>query len=745
MIAEQTMSPSKNTKELSRRDFLKLLGIGTGAALVSCSRLPDIMASPSPAATLTSAPHGAKARFRLCFNVEYKTNPDIDPAAAGKFDPTRGLTGELDTALDYQTFTFTVAELKAQLPQGAARLESIGIIPDGATFDSELWVSVDGWPRDVNVLWVSDITLGKNQILTSSGHCEFAFRNFSQNYDDMDSPMFPFGTYATNGIRSATEGVNGGPCVKYIIAGAAGASWMIYKEPFDLNELANTDTLQISMKLGSNAFEKWLPAPLAAPSASTPPPTYEIGPGKQYETLSDMPWESLQAGDIVYIYWRPEPYQEKIGIDVQGTAEKPVIVHGVPGPDNQLPKIDGNHAVTRQTMRLGGQNNRLVGIGTNERPSRHVIIENLEIFNANKFKMFYPKGQVTLKAYNEFCAGVYVQWGESITVRNCVIHDCANGLFVNSFSNLDYYSGRPVLESEVQYASRDILVEGNHFYRNGVPGKMFEHHTYSAAINTIYQFNHYGPLLNGSTGYALKDRGSGTVIRYNWIEDGRRQISLDDAQDCPLIAFDPHYIDSYVYGNILIEQDGGFRVWGDDEIIHFGGDDENALDRTGVLYFWNNTVVSYRTKATYIKYTTASWAAGRMPRTCLFYLPVRDQTANVQNNIFYQAGDAPLTIMNDGGTDNPSGVVQFSHNWISEGWFEKMEGTGTIQDDGTNLTGADPGFANLAEQDFHLAASSPCIGQAQLTAAPPAAEYVKDMQRGERLHADDLGAYEAQE
>jgi len=736
-------SQQNHRNQISRREFLKFLGVSTGAAFLAGCSGPSLQ-HEIPSKTLTPTLTLQKVEFRLCFNVKYPNNPDENPKGAGEFNPIRGVSGIIDPSLGYQTYTYKVSEIKNQLEDGNTMLESIGIIPDGASFDFDMWVSKNGWPRNVNVLWASSIQIGAIPLFSAGGQRQFILKNFFQNYDDLNSPVFPFGTYATNGVRCQNEGADGGPCIKYTIAGAAGTSWIMFKEPVDLSTLADTDIFTISLKLGQNKYQNWLPAPLVLTTEPTPPPTYEIGPGKTYENIGDMPWETLQAGDTVYIYWREQAYQEKFGVDVQGTPEKPVYIHGVPGPDGQLPKIDGNHATTRQSMPLAGQNNRLVGLGNNQRPTRHVIIEHLEICNANKFKMYYPKGQTNLKAYNEFSAGIYVQWGENITIRNCQIHDCANGLFVNSFSNIDYYSGKSVFESEVQYASRDILVESNNFYNNGVPGKMFDHHSYCSAINTTYQFNHYGNLIKGSTGYALKDRGSGTVIRYNWIEDGRRQISLDDAQDCPLIAFDPKYIDSFVYGNILIEPDGGFRVWGDDEIIHFGGDDENVVDRIGTLYFSNNTVVSYRTKETYKKYTTASWATGREPRTCMVYLPFHEQTAELTNNIMYRAGDAPLTMMNDGGTDQPAGTIILSHNWISEGWVAKMEGAGTITDDGTNLTGSDPGFLDLTKQDFHLKTESVCMDQGIVPEVMPEYEYLESMQGSTRKNDGkiDLGAYE---
>ena len=35
--------------------------------------------------------------------------------------------------------------------------------------------------------------------------------------------------------------------------------------------------------------------------------TYEVGVGKPFRNISDVPWETLEPGDTVLIHWRPEP------------------------------------------------------------------------------------------------------------------------------------------------------------------------------------------------------------------------------------------------------------------------------------------------------------------------------------------------------------------------------------------------------------------------------------------------------
>jgi len=60
----------------------------------------------------------------------------------------------------------------------------------------------------------------------------------------------------------------------------------------------------------------------SAPFASAT--TYEVGTGKPHATPSAVPWESLQPGDLVLIYWRSAPYKDKWVICRQGTAAAPI-------------------------------------------------------------------------------------------------------------------------------------------------------------------------------------------------------------------------------------------------------------------------------------------------------------------------------------------------------------------------------------------------------------------------------------
>ena len=77
---------------------------------------------------------------------------------------------------------------------------------------------------------------------------------------------------------------------------------------------------------------------------------YEVGTGKEFETPNDVPWESIEAGDTVKIFYRDTPYKSKWVICAVGTEDNPIVVHGVANGDGTLPIIDGENAATREEI-----------------------------------------------------------------------------------------------------------------------------------------------------------------------------------------------------------------------------------------------------------------------------------------------------------------------------------------------------------------------------------------------------------
>lgn len=395
---------------------------------------------------------------------------------------------------------------------------------------------------------------------------------------------------------------------------------------------------------------------------------YEVGPGQALTSIGEAPWESLMPGDRVLIHWRAAPYAEKWVICRQGTEADPIVISGVPGPSGELPVIDGRDATTRTALNFWNEGRGVIKIGGANIPPdtlpAYIVIENLEIRSGRPPYSFTDDGGSTAY-YADNAAAIYVEKACDLVIRNCVLHDSGNGLFIGA------YDGQ----------TENILIEANWIYDNGIEGSIYQHNTYTAAIHITYQYNRFGPLRGTAGGNNLKDRSAGLVVRWNWIERGNRQLDLVDAEDSAVLVNHPAYDETHVYGNVLIEAEGQDNS----QIVHYGGDSGATADyRKGTLYFYNNTVISTRTG-----------------NTTLMRLSTNDESADVRNNIIYTtASGSHLAMLSS------SGAMDLGHNWLTAGWVTSHSSFGgTLNDDGTNLEGSDPAFG----QDYVLQSGSPCV------------------------------------
>jgi len=224
-------------------------------------------------------------------------------------------------------------------------------------------------------------------------------------------------------------------------------------------------------------------------------------------------------------------------------------------------------------------------------------------------------------------------------------------------------------------------------------------------------------LCEGCDGNNLKDRSSGLVVRYNWIEGGNRALDLVDSEYDDINGASD-YDDSFVYGNVLIEFDGGNR-----QIVHYGGDNSDEWFRTGTLHFYHNTVVSERPGlATVVRLSSP------------------DASIDARNNIFFVQGDGELGFLEDAGTAVLSG------NWLPQGWQSgspSLTGTVTAMD---NVEGSDPGFADALAHDFSLDPAAEAVGIVVPLATstsdhPISAEYTVSG-GAPRASANNAGAFE---
>ncbi|MFT5819233.1 MAG: hypothetical protein ACI8ZM_000456 [Crocinitomix sp.] len=398
---------------------------------------------------------------------------------------------------------------------------------------------------------------------------------------------------------------------------------------------------------------------------------YHVGPMQPLASIGEVPWADLNAGDRVYIHWREVSYKEKWVINCNGSAENLIEIIGVNGPDGQQPVIDGDNAVTVPGVNFWNESRGIIKIGGSNVPEdglpTYILIENLEIRSARP-GYFFENDSEEMEEYSDNAAAIYVEKCANLTIRNCTLHDAGNGLFVGANGG----------ETQV------VLIEKNNIYGNGIVGSPYEHNAYTAAIDIVFQFNHFGSLLEGAMGNNLKDRSAGTVVRYNWIESGSRLIDLVDAEDSEVLVDHPSYATTYVYGNILVKPE----AIGNSQILHYGGDSDTYDDyRKGDLYFYNNTVISTREG-----------------NTTLINLSTNEETMHVFNNVIYATASGNSLAMING-----DGIFNMHHNWLKPDWKDcHCDPVGTVNylD---NIEGTEPGFIDFDGSNFRLENSSDLV------------------------------------
>lgn len=400
---------------------------------------------------------------------------------------------------------------------------------------------------------------------------------------------------------------------------------------------------------------------------------YEVGPGQDFETPSEVPWESIGPGTLVRIHRREAPYADKWVVAVAATEEEPVVVLGVP-EGGLLPEITGADAVTREELDYWSDTRGIIKIGGSSVPAvenaQHVFIECLDISGARDTNGFVDDAGAA-QTYDANASAIFVENGAHVTLRGNIFRDSGNGLFVANQSS-------------------DVIVSGNRIWGNGNPDSIYEHNSYTEARGIVFEFNHYGELCADCPGNNLKDRSSGLVVRYNVIEGGNRALDLVDS-DYAEIRDAPDYDDTFVYGNVLVEREEGNR-----QVIHYGGDGNEANYRTGTLYFYHNTVVSERADLAVL--VRLSSAAARL-----------DARSNV---LFSTSGT--MAILEDAGS------AELVGNWLPLDVLEgspSLEGTVSL---GDNDFGEAPGFVDAESGDYNLQSDSGAKGIA--VALPAAAE-----------------------
>ncbi len=408
---------------------------------------------------------------------------------------------------------------------------------------------------------------------------------------------------------------------------------------------------------------------------------YEVGPAQTYANITDVPLGSLGPGDNVLIHWQADPYRETFGIDRPGTAEQPIAIRGVPNAQGALPVIDGENS----SSGYGSHSRGLIHVSGN---AAYVVIENLELRNAHADYGFPDNA-----------ASVFAPEGNNLTFRNLDIHHSGNGFFTWVYSS-------------------DVLVEGCHIHDNGNVDSIYEHNIYTESDGIIFQYNRIMPLLSGAGGNNLKDRSTGLVVRYNWIEGGNRVLDLVESEDG---SWDHTEGPEFVYGNVLIKHDDT----GQSQVVHFGGDNAGLPNDRTFLYFYHNTVYSDRPDGTTLFFVNAA------------------AEVDARNNIFFGPNATVELIDPD---DSSAATLELGNNWISSGYVVGS-GQATVNGQGNLIAGSDPGLVAVPTDFTPTAGSAPVDAGTTLPsgvgAYPVDREYLA--QGASRARTDsgdpDLGAY----
>lgn len=422
--------------------------------------------------------------------------------------------------------------------------------------------------------------------------------------------------------------------------------------------------------------------------------SYNVGPGQAHASVGAVPWENLAAGDTVRIHWRAQPYREKILLRRRGTAQQPIVVCGVPGPNGELPVLDGENATTRATMGYRVVETEARGLvhvswGAGDawgyKPG-HLVIQGLELRNAFH-EYTFTASDGSSRSYTANAAGIFIERGEHIVVRGVVVTGNGNGFFVASGGS-------------EEVLSRDIALERSRLYGNGTVTVGFDrhHNIYTEAVGMLFQFNYIGPLRAGAGGSAMKDRSAGTVVRYNHIEGGARSMDLVEAEESfPMMQNLPEYRRTFVYGNVIVNGPDGPSY-----MIHYGGDNGSTNTyRKGWLYFHENTIVVRADQS-------ARW------RTILFDVATNDESVDARNNVLFVRSATPGQAPTNMKWMRTAGYLELGANWASSGveeWRDGVTPTGTIVGLSNVIGNAanDPGFMDEAGNDFSLRANAQAV------------------------------------
>lgn len=401
--------------------------------------------------------------------------------------------------------------------------------------------------------------------------------------------------------------------------------------------------------------------------------------------LSEINWARLQAGDVVRVPYRKEPYRERLVLSARAPNTNPIKIIGMPGPNGEKPHICGTNATTDPQFRVGYapmetygliQMYSLAGQPYGTRPGGWWI-EGFQISGAT-----YDQADRSITGalgnkieWATHSSAIYSALGDGLTVKNCDIFDNGNGIFTADSNE-----------------TTDVLIEGNTFSDNGQAGanNYYCHSTYIQAAKVVYRNNHYQSLRATSPGGAMKDRSADVLIEGNRIEGGMRFIDLSAWQgDSTLRKALPNARRVIARNNILdmrVGDAGGF--------VYIEQGRGEGVD----LELLNNTFVSIRDQSE-AYYVRVIWSESSQP-----------ESVKAKGNLFASlpltAGKprSDLRIFDVG----PKCRMTLGPNWSTG--FDLYNSAGKVTGMEKTVGSGDPGFIDAAGGDFQLRENAPAKG-----------------------------------
>jgi hypothetical protein len=411
----------------------------------------------------------------------------------------------------------------------------------------------------------------------------------------------------------------------------------------------------------------------------------------------------------VKVDWQTGLYHDKLDICAGGSPGNPVTVEGVPGPEGELPILEANGAIENPDASyqhadvFGTAGLITVAPSATAQHISDVVIKNFELRHATRNSAF-TDFTGTLRDYAYSSSGVAIYSADNVTVTGCNIYGNENGIFAKS-------QGWDAGDCHYLTISRDKV------HGNGLVGSDRCHNTYIEAAYTLYEFDTYGPLATGAeAGTNLADRGVGTVIRYCHLTGGSNVINLIEPDDgAPSLDNLPGFGTEWVYGCVVVNPNGSSC----NVIIHFGTDNDGPTGQS-VLWFYDNTVVSYNDYVTggrYYTYVFSGWS---------------DITINAMNNIFDSVSPTPGDwsgewALANGGSYGSTVTVFLGVNWAPSGFEQYRPGDSVVVTGWANmLMSTDDPFVNVMSHDYRLRTTSVCVAAAGSLQGQSAPQYQWD-------------------